>query len=108
MQAVRNRDGEDAMKWTLFLLSLFALFAANNALFWLPGSYDWFNFVAAGIAIFVAAILAWFSSKRFVQPTSGALVTWNKVVMAPPAVIWLFVILLFCLLGLMKIVVYYR
>jgi hypothetical protein len=36
------------MKWVLFLLSLVALFAANNALFWIPGRYDWFTVVAAG------------------------------------------------------------
>ena len=36
------------MKWVLFLLSLVALFAANNALFWIPGRYDWFTVVATG------------------------------------------------------------
>ena len=36
------------MKWVLFLLSLIFLFAANNALFWAPGRYDWLNFTAAG------------------------------------------------------------
>ncbi len=35
------------MKWVLFLLSMVALFAANNALFWVPGRYDWFTAVAA-------------------------------------------------------------
>lgn len=92
------------MKWVLFLLSLIALFVANNALFWVPGKYDWFTAVAASIAILTAGVLAWFSSKKFARSTLGTQVTWKNVVMAPPAVIWLFVMLLFCFFGLMKIV----
>jgi len=94
------------MKWVQFLLSLVALFVANNALFWLSGRYDWFNFVAAGAAISVAAVLAWFSSKRFAKSTSGASASWKHVVTAPPIVIWLFVMLLFSIFGLMKMVTY--
>jgi len=91
------------MKWVLFLLSLVALFAANNALFWLPGRYDWFNFVAAAVAIPVAAVLAWFSSKRFV----GGQATWKEVLTAPPAVIWFFVVVVFLFEGLTKVAAYY-
>lgn len=91
------------MKWMLFLLSLIALFVANNAIFWLPGKYDWFNAAAAGIAILSAGVLAWFSSRMFARSTLGAHATWKNVAMAPPAVIWLFVMLLFCFFGLMKI-----
>jgi hypothetical protein len=92
------------MKWVLFLLSLVALFVANNALFWLPGKYDWFNVAAAGTAILTAGVLAWFSSRKFARSASGAQATWKNVAMAPPSVIWLFVMLLFCFFGLMKIV----
>jgi hypothetical protein len=94
------------MKWVLFFLSLVALFVANNALFWVPGKYDRFTAVAASIAILTAGIFAWFSSKKFARSTSGAQPTWKNVMMAPPAVIWLFVMLLFCFFGLMKIAAY--
>ena len=83
------------MKWLLLLLSLMALFVANNALFWLPGKYDWFNFVAAGLAILIAGVLAWFSSKRFAATTVGAHASSKNVVMAPPMAIYLFVLLIF-------------
>jgi hypothetical protein len=62
--------------------------------------------VAAGIAISVAGVLAWFSSKRFAQSAREAHITWKKVVMTPPAVNWLFVMLLFFLVGLTKIAEY--
>jgi len=94
------------MKWVLFLLSLVALFFANNTLFLVPGRYDWFTAVAAGIAISVAGILAWLSSTKFARASLGAQATWKNVAMAPPSVIWLFVILLFCFFGLMKIAAY--
>jgi len=90
------------MKWVLFLLSLLALFFANNMLFWVPGSYGWRNFVLAGIAIFLAAVLAWLSSKRFAREHAS----WRELMMTPPAVIWIFVVLLLCCAGLMKAVMY--
>ena len=90
------------MKWLLFLLSLFALFVANNALFWLPGRYGWFNFVMAGAAIAAAAVLAWFSGKRFTKSASGTRPSWMDVVMTLPATIWMVVVFLFCLFGLTK------
>lgn len=46
------------MKWIFFFVSLSALFVANNGLFLLPGHYDFFNFVAAGVAIFLAVLFA--------------------------------------------------
>jgi hypothetical protein len=94
------------MKWSLFVLSLLALFFANNVLFWIPGKYDWFTAVAATISIVTAGALAWFSSKKFAQSELEAQPTWKKIVTAPPAVIWIFVVVLFCLFGLMHIVAY--
>ena len=91
------------MKWVLFLLSLIALFVANNALFWVPGKYDWFTAIAASVAIATAGVLAWLSSRMFARSSLAAQASWKSVVMAPPAVVWLFVMLLFCLFGLMKI-----
>ena len=91
------------MKWLLFLLSLFALFVANNALFWLPGKYNWFSFVMAGTAIAVAAACAWFSGKRFAKSAHGMRPRFRDVVMTLPATIWIVVIFLFCLFGLTKI-----
>jgi hypothetical protein len=91
------------MKWSLFVLSLIGLFFANNILFWIPGKYDWFTAVAAGISIVSAGALAWFSSKKFARDSLGGQATWRNVLMAPPVVIWCFVILLFCLFSLVKI-----
>jgi uncharacterized membrane protein len=94
------------MKWVLFLLSLIALFFANNTLFLVPEKYDSFTAVAASTAILTAGVLAWFSSKKFARSTLGTQATWKNVVMAPPAVIWIFVVVLFCFFGLMKIAAY--
>ena len=90
------------MKWVLFLLSLLALFFANNMLFWVSGNYDWLNFAASGVAISLAAVLAWLSSKRF----AGEHASRKELMMTPPAVIWIFVVVLFCCAGLMKLVMY--
>jgi hypothetical protein len=60
-----------AMKWVFFVLSLLMLFFANNTLFWVPGQPDWFTFVAAGIAISLAVLFAWLSSRRFVAASSA-------------------------------------
>ena len=92
------------MKWLLFLLSLFALFVASNALFWLPGKYNWFSFLMAGTAIAVAAASAWFSGKRFATSAHGMQPRFMDVVMTLPPTIWIVVILLFCVFGLTKIV----
>jgi len=93
------------MKWVLFIFSLVALFVANNALFWLPGAYGWFNVVASSISIFIAGILAWFSSKQFVKSNStrNDSPSLKKILAAPPSVIWMFVIALFGIVGLLKI-----
>lgn len=53
------------MKWVLLSLSLYLLLVAFNVLFMMPGNYDWFNFVAAAVALSLAAVLAWLSIKRF-------------------------------------------
>jgi hypothetical protein len=94
------------MKWLLFLLSLIFLFAANNALFWAPGSYDWLNFTAAGIGILLAAVLAWLSSRRFVRTVPGVQHSWRDIAMAPPLVVWFIVISLFLLGGVIKMIGY--
>jgi len=93
------------MKWVLLALELLMLFAANNALFMLPGHYDWFNAVAASTGILLAALFAWLSSKRFAESsTAGA--RWKKLAAAPPAVIWIFMMALFSAVGLMKVLAY--
>ena len=93
------------MKWILLVLELLMLFAANNALFWLPGPYDWFNFVAAGVGICLAGLFGWLSSKRFAKSSStGGEASWKRAIAAPPAVIWIFVMSLFFVVGLSKIV----
>jgi hypothetical protein len=92
------------MKWLFFLVSLLALLVANNALFWLPGHYDWFNFVAAGIAIALAVLFAWLSSRRFAMAGSTVRPTWKTLAKAPPATICIVVLLLFLAVGLMHFV----
>jgi len=92
------------MKWLLFLLSLVALLFAYNALFMMPGNYDWLNFAIAGVAIPVAAILAWLSGKRFTSDRA----TLKELMLTPPAVVWIFVLLLFCGEGLARVVAYLR
>ena len=72
-------------KWFLFLPSVFGLFVANNALFWLPGPYSWFNFVAATIGIVAGILLAYLSSRRFVTAPSMTQPTWLDVMSAPRA-----------------------
>lgn len=91
------------MKWVYFLFSVIFLFAANNALFWIPGRYDWFNFTAAGIGISLAALLAWLSSRRFVGTSLGVHYSWRDIAMTPPALVWFAVIMLFVVGGLIKV-----
>ena len=91
------------MKWLLFIASLIALLFAYNALFMMPGNYDWLNFTVAGIAVSVAALLAWLSGRRF-APNHAA--TLKELMLSPPAVIWIFVVAVFCCVGIIKLFVY--
>lgn len=92
------------MKWIFFALSLLGLFVANNALFWMPGNYDWLIFTFAGIGILFAAIFALLSGKRFAKEQTG----WKALVVTPPVVIWVFVIFLFCCGSLLKFLAYWQ
>ena len=92
------------MKWLLFLVSLVALLFAYNALFMMPGNYDWLNFAISGLAISAAAILAWLSGKKF----SRGQATFRELMLTPPVVIWIFVALLFCGAGLIRVVAYWQ
>ncbi len=96
------------MKWFFFLLSLLGLFVANNALFWVPGRYDLFTFVAAAISISRAVLFAWLSSRRFLASSSIAQPTWLDVVKSPPTTICVFVLLLFLVVGALKFMAYSR
>jgi len=80
------------MKWSFFILSLLALFFANNVLFWIPGPYDWSNFTLAAVATALAIVFAWFSSRRFVASEQSGRATWKEVVKAPPATICIFIL----------------
>lgn len=60
------------------------LFFANNVLFWIPGHYDWFNFVAAAVAVLIAAISAWFSGKIFSGRRVRERGAWQEMLKAPP------------------------
>ena len=93
------------MKWILFLLSLLALYFANNVLFWMAGKYDSFTLVAAPVSIAAAVVFAWLSSKKFAKPTAGTPGT-TEILQTPPAVICIFVLSLFCAVGLIKLIQY--
>ncbi len=93
------------MKWVLFLFCLLTLFFASNLLFMVPGEYTWSIVGIAAIAILTAGVLAWLSSRMFVASQERPQ-TWKNVMLAPPVAVWLFVLLLFCLLGLAKFVAY--
>ncbi|HEY1799459.1 MAG TPA: hypothetical protein VGG46_00880 [Terriglobales bacterium] len=95
------------MKWVLFFFSVISLFFAGNTLFFVPEQYDLFTIVAAGVAIAIAGICAWFSSKAFALPARSSDIKPKNIVMAPPAVVWIVAILLFCFFGLMKFRAYH-
>jgi hypothetical protein len=60
------------MKWVFALLSLLALFFAYNTLFWVPGHYDWFAFVAVGISFSLFVLFGWLSSRKFLASSKSA------------------------------------
>jgi hypothetical protein len=94
------------MKWLFFSLSLLSLFFTNNVLFWIPGQYDWFNFAAAGVGVTLATLFAWLSARRFVSSSFDGQPKWGDLLETPPAVICIFVLLLFSAVGLLKIAAY--
>jgi hypothetical protein len=95
------------VKWLLFFLSLVALFFANSVLFWMAGKYDWFTSVAAPVSICAAIVLAWASSKRFARKSSATFSPgFREILAAPPAVICIFVLILFGVTGLLKFIAY--
>ena len=93
------------MKWVLLALELLMLFFVNNTLFLVPEPYDRFTAIAASTGIVLAAVFAWLSGKRFaISSTADA--SWKKLAATPPVVIWIFVVVLFSSVGLMKILAY--
>lgn len=91
-----------AVKWILFAMELVLLFFANNTLFMVPERYDWFTGISVGIAITAAAICAWFSSRRFARDLCPGRTRLKNVVMAPPNVIWVFVISVFAAVSFIR------
>ena len=91
------------MKWVLLALEVLTLLFANNVLFLIPGGYGWSNFVAAGVAILIAAILAWFSGKIFSRHRLTERVDWQEIVKTPSVLVWIAVVAAFCVALLMKI-----
>jgi hypothetical protein len=90
------------MKWILLTLELLTLFFTNNVLFMIPGRYDWSNFVAAGVAVLLAATSAWFSGKIFSSHRLTERIEWQEIVKTPPALVWIAVVSAFCVALLMK------
>jgi hypothetical protein len=94
------------MKWFLFLIELLLLFFANNIFFFIPGKYDWFTAIGGTTAISLAAVAASLSSKRFANAARTS--KWTDIVAAPPSVIWIFVVGVFCLVGVVRMIVSLR
>jgi hypothetical protein len=90
------------MKWLLFAVSLLGLWIAFNSLFMLPGQYSAINFVLAGIGIVVGVLLAWISGRHFV----GTELKISTIMKAPPMVLCVFILLIFCAIGIMKFIAY--
>ena len=90
------------MKWLLFAISLFALWVAFNALFMLPGRYTAFNFELAAAGIVIGIATAWLSGKRFVD--TGRRGKRGALMQAPPVVLCTFILVIFCAIGILKVV----
>ncbi|MBV8207819.1 MAG: hypothetical protein JO041_13580 [Acidobacteria bacterium] len=93
------------MKWLLFVISLFALWVAFNALYMVPGRYDAFRLEFAGGSITVGILAAWLSGRRFAKsdaskPRTGA------ILQAPPVVLCIFILAIFCAMAVMKFMAY--
>lgn len=93
------------MKWLLFEVSLFTLWVAFNALFMAPGRYHAFNFEVAGIGIAVRVMTAWLSGKKFVR-TEQKTPSGAAIMKAPPMLLCVFILLLFCAIGALKLLAY--
>ena len=70
----------------------------------IPGRYSWSNFLAAGVAVLLAAISAWLSGKIFSRHRLTERVERQEVVKTPPVLIWIAVVSAFFVAVLMKIV----
>lgn len=103
MPVVQLRASE--MKWLLFAVSLFTLWVAFNALFMASGRYHAFNFEVAGIGIALGVMTAWLSSKKFMR-TERETSRGAAVLKAPPVLFCIFILLLFCAMGALKVVAY--
>jgi hypothetical protein len=90
------------MKWLLFAFSLFSLWVAFNALYMLPGKYTALNFELAGTGIGIGILTAWLSGKRFVEAEPKR--PRASLLQSPPVVLCVFILTIFCVIGLFKFV----
>jgi hypothetical protein len=93
------------MRWLLFGISLFALWFAFNVLFMVPGSYSATIIGLAAIGIAVGAVAAWFSGRQFALAW-GRNQQPREVVKAPPVVLCIFILCVFCVMGIIKVMAY--
>lgn len=89
------------MKWLLFAISLFALWVSFNALYMLPGRYSAFNFELAAVGIAVGIAAAWLSGKRFADADQRKRKK-GTIMQAPPVVLCAFILIIFCVMGVLK------
>jgi hypothetical protein len=92
------------MRWLLFAISLVALWFAFNLLFMVPGNYSAAIFGMAGAGIVVGALTAWLSAKRFAAAGTGTRIA--EIVKAPPMVLCIFILCIFCAIGAVKFLAY--
>ena len=90
------------MKWPLFVISLFALWVAFDALYMLPGRYTAFNFELAAVGIGVGILTAWLSGRRFAEADSRRRKR-GAIMQAPPVVACIVVLVVFSAIALLKI-----
>jgi hypothetical protein len=88
--------------WLLFLINLFFLWVAFNALFMLPGRYDTFVVSMAVVSIAIALLVAWASGKLFLSAKHGDRDAHNGVLSTPPMIVCIVMLLFFFSLLLLK------
>ncbi len=93
------------MKWLLFAISFFALWFAFNLLFMVPGRYSAITVALAAGGIIVGLSMAWLSGKRFVGAESERHRS-AAILKAPPMVLCIFILFVFCAIGVIKFMAY--
>ncbi len=93
------------MKWIFFLMTLLALLFTFNMIAMVPRHFDWSRALLVAASISIAGIFAWLSGKRFVNVSERA--SLPRVAKTPPALVWLFTVTVFCLVGITRLIMHW-